>query len=109
NTTNNRFRPSRGSHVALGAEQVGVLGGDFDFTRLRYEYTSFFTLHESFLGYKTILKLTNNAEIIPQDESDVPTYERLYLGGQNFRGFGLRTVSPKAIRHDTLEQGTDPV
>ena len=55
------------------------------------------------------MKLSNNVSYIPQSSGDVPTYERVYLGGNTFRGFGFRTVSPKGIRHDTLTQGTDPV
>ncbi len=109
NTTNDRFRPSRGSHITLAAEQVGALGGDFSFTNLRSDYSTFFALHESFLGYKTILKLSNTIGYIPQSSDDVPTYERLYLGGNSFRGFRYRTISPKGIRHDTLTQGEDPV
>jgi outer membrane protein assembly factor BamA len=105
-TTDDRFRPSRGSRVGMGIEQVGV---DFSFTKLDYQYTSFFAINESFLGYKTVLKLQNNAGYIPQGQDEVPVYERYYLGGQNFRGFAYRTISPKGIRHDTMTQGDDPV
>lgn len=108
-TTDDRNRPSRGTRLELGAEQVGVLGGDFDFTHLKYSYTAFFPIYESFLGYKTVLRLTNRIEYEPQGQNTVPVYERLYLGGQSFRGFNFRAVSPIGIRHDTMLPGDDPV
>ena len=58
NTTNDTIRPTRGSRLELGIEQAGALGGDYDFTKLAVQYNTFLTLYESFLGYKTILKLS---------------------------------------------------
>ncbi|NQX96138.1 MAG: BamA/TamA family outer membrane protein, partial [Erythrobacter sp.] len=44
-----------------------------------------------------------------QDRNDTPTYERFYMGGQSFRGFNFRTVSPKGIRNDNSMQSDDPI
>ena len=40
---------------------------------------------------------------------DVYVTERFYLGGQNFRGFDFRGISPRGIRNDTGTPGDDPV
>jgi outer membrane protein insertion porin family len=109
NTADSNTRPTRGTRTTLSVEQVGALGGDFNFTKLQGEHTAFFTLYESFLGYKTILKLNGQFGYIPQGQDDAPIYERYYLGGQSFRGFAFRGVSPRGIRNDTGERGRDPV
>ncbi len=100
-------RPGQGTRLELGFEQVGALGGDFTFTRTVADYTAFLTLYEDFLGRKSILKLNSRIGYI--FGGDAPTYERFYLGGRTFRGFDFREVSPKGIRADTGELGTDPV
>ena len=108
-TTDSRFRPTRGTRLELAAEQVGALGGDFTFTRLSANHTLFVPVYEDFLGRTTVLSLHTNVGYIPQSESDVPVFERFYLGGRSFRGFRFREVSPKGIRNDTRELGGDPV
>jgi outer membrane protein insertion porin family len=108
NTTDDRFRPSRGSRMDFGVEQIGLTGGDFDFTKLSAEYLGFFTLYESFLGYRTLLKLDARAGYIPQGQGDAPVYERYFLGGQSFRGFSFRAISPIGRRADGTATG-DPV
>ena len=109
NTFDNQLRPSRGTRTALSAEQTGVLGGDFTFGKLSLDHTLYIPIRESFEGHRTILALSGRVGYIPQDRADVPTYERFYLGGRNFRGFDFRTVSPKGIRNDTGLLGNDPV
>lgn len=108
-TYDNIYRPSKGTRIVLSAEQVGLLGGDFDFTKLGAEYTTFFKLREDALGRKSILSLNFATNYIPADRDDVPVYERYYLGGRSMRGFGFRTVSPKGIRNDNGERSDDPV
>jgi outer membrane protein insertion porin family len=108
-TTDDRLRPSRGSYTSLGVDQFGALGGDYSFTRIAAGYKAFITLHESFLGYKTVLKLDSSVGYIPQGQGEAPLFERLYLGGQSFRGFSNRGVSPVGIRKDTGQLGRDPV
>jgi outer membrane protein insertion porin family len=96
-----RFRPSRGSITSLGVNQVGVLGGDFEYTVLSGEHTVFLTLDESFTGAKTVLRWRTALDWAPQGQDAVPTYERFFLGGQSFRGFDFRAVSPVGIAADT--------
>jgi outer membrane protein insertion porin family len=96
-TLDSRVRPTRGTRVQIGAEQVGALGGDRDFTRLNLDGVAYLTLYEDFRGRNTILKVDTRVGYIPQDASAVPVYERSYLGGRNFRGFDFRTVSPRGF------------
>jgi outer membrane protein assembly factor BamA len=108
-TFDNTFRPSKGTRVVLSAEQVGLLGGDYNFSKVGADYTTYFKIREDALGRKTILSLNLSTNYIPQDREDVPVYERYYLGGRSFRGFDFRTVSPKGIRNDNGEPSDDPV
>lgn len=108
-TTNDRFRPSKGSRLDLSIERVGLPGDEFQFTKLHSDYTLFLNVYESFLGYKTILKLHNEMALIPEGQDQAPTYERYFLGGRAFRGFGTRAVSPVGVRHDNGQPSDDPV
>ena len=100
------FLPNRGSVTEVAAEQVT---GDFSFTKINAEHSVYIPVRRDILGRNTVLSLTTRASYIPQDNDEVPTYERLYLGGQSFRGFDFREVSPKGIRNDTLGPSPDPV
>ena len=86
-----------------------IAGGDFTFTKLNAQHSVYMTLHESFEGYRTILELKGRASWIPQGRDETPVYERYYLGGQNFRGFDFRTVSPKGISASTGLQTSEPI
>ncbi len=108
-TLDNRFRPRRGSRTEIGIEQVGALGGDFTFTKLNVEHEFFVPVYEDFLGRTTVFSTRVAAKYIPQNKDDVPVYERYYLGGQSFRGFDFRGVSPVGIRNDTGQLGDDPI
>ena len=55
-----------------------------------------------------MVRLKGEVQWIPQGQSEVQVYERIYLGGQSFRGFEFRTISPKGVRADNGEVG-DPV
>lgn len=104
-----RFRPSRGSTTAFTVEQVGALGGDFDFTKFTAEHSVFIPIFEDYLDRRTVLSFSTKIGYIPQGNNETPTYERFYMGGQNFRGFQFRTVSPKGIRNDNGQPSPDPV
>ncbi len=106
-TLNDSFRPSRGSRTSFDLEQIGVLGGDFDFTRFEASHTVYLTLDEDFIGRKSIFSLTGRMGYLFGGET--PTYERFFLGGRSLRAFDYRTVSPKGIRNDTGRVGRDPV
>ena len=92
NTLDNQIVPTRGSVTQLGFEFVT---GDFNFQQLSGEYALFVPLRRDFFGRTTVLSLNTRASYIPQDREDVPTFERFFLGGQSFRGFDFRTISPR--------------
>jgi len=106
-TYDNRLHPSRGSKMQLQFEQVGVFGGDFDFSRIEAEHSVYFTLDEDFLGRKSILSMSTRMGYL--FGGDTPTYERFYLGGRSFRGFDYRTISPKGIQNNNGKPSQDPV
>ncbi len=105
-TTDSAFRPTRGSRTRLGVEQVV---GDFTFTNFNARHTVFVPIRQDYLGRNTILSFTGEVGYIPQGNDETPTYERFYLGGQSFRGFQFRTVSPKGVRNDNGQPSDDPV
>jgi outer membrane protein insertion porin family len=108
-TTDSNITPSRGTRLNLGLAQYGAFGGDYDFTRITGGYSQFWTLDEDFLGRKTILSLRLSAGYIPQDNDDVPLFERFYSGGRDFRGFAFRGIGPRGVRNDNMLLGDDPV
>jgi outer membrane protein insertion porin family len=105
-TVDSIFRPTRGSRTRFSVEQVV---GDFTFTNFNARHTVFVPVREDYLGRSTILSLTGEIGYIPQGNDETPTYERYYMGGQSFRGFDFRTVSPKGIRNDNGQPSDDPV
>ncbi len=107
-TVDNRFRPTKGTRTELGIEQVGVLGGDYDYTKLQAAYSFFLTVDENELGYKTVLSLNSRVGWIPQ-EDESPVFERFYLGGRSFRGFDFRGIGPTGIRNDNGQRGDEHV
>lgn len=109
NTLNDPYTPSKGTRIELGLEQVGAVGGDFDFTIMRLEHQVFLPLYEDFFGRPTVLSLATKTSYIPQGSESAPVFERFYLGGQSLRGFAFRTVSPRGIRNDTHTLGNEPV
>lgn len=100
------FLPSSGSRTELSFEQVA---GDFNFSTIRAEHSVYIPIRQDFLGRDTVLKFDIQTAYQPQGEDEVPTYERMYLGGASFRGFEFRAVSPKGIRNDNGQLGDDPV
>ena len=106
NTLDSRVRPTSGSRTSIGIEQVA---GDFTFTPIEIKHNMFIPIREDYLGRSTVLKLSSELGYIPQDRDSSPTYERYYLGGQDFRGFEFRSISPKGIRNDTGLASDDPV
>tara|TARA_R110000737_G_scaffold251825_3_gene261334 strand:+ start:33994 stop:36690 length:2697 start_codon:yes stop_codon:yes gene_type:complete len=106
NTLDNRIRPSSGSRSSISIEQVV---GDYTFTPINLKHNTFIPIREDYLGRSTILKLSSELGYIPQGRDNTPTYERYYSGGQDFRGFEFRTISPKGIRNDNGLPSDDPV
>jgi outer membrane protein insertion porin family len=108
-STDSRLFPSRGTKFEIILERVGLLGGDFDFTRSRVKYIAFWTVNEDFLSRKTVVSFRSEVGLIfGQNES--PVFERFYAGGhRSFRGFGFRGVGPRGVRNNTGLVGDDPV
>ena len=105
-TLNSLTRPTRGSRTRLSVEQVM---GDFEFTKLEASHSTFIPIREDYLGRSTVLNLRGKIGYIPQGRENTPTYERFYMGGQSFRGFNFRSVSPKGIRNDNGLPSDDSV
>jgi outer membrane protein insertion porin family len=106
-TFDHPVRPSRGTRIAFRAEQVFT--ADDTFTKLGATHLVYITLYEDAIGSRTTLALRTQADWIPQDQQDVPFYERYTQGGAGFRGFGVRGIGPVGVRNDTGEPGGDQV
>jgi outer membrane protein insertion porin family len=108
-TTDSRIFPTRGNRWEFNAEQIGALGGDYDFSKISSEFRQFWTVDEDFFGRRTVLSWRVKASIIPED-NEAPFFERLYLGGQSsFRGFEFRGVGPRGIQNNTGTEGDEAV
>jgi outer membrane protein insertion porin family len=105
-TLDSLTRPTKGARSEISIEQVV---GDFQFTKIELSHSVFIPIREDYLGRSTVLNLRGRIGYIPQDRNETPTYERFYMGGQSFRGFNFRTVSPKGIRNDTGMASDDSI
>ncbi|MFO0832484.1 MAG: outer membrane protein assembly factor BamA [Phycisphaerales bacterium] len=92
-TLDREMYPTSGTKASFGITQYGLIGDD-TFTLLSAEYSKYFKLEEDVVGDATTLLFRTSVQYIPGDTDVAPFYERLYLGGQNFRGFALRGASP---------------
>lgn len=108
-TLNSNIRPSSGTKFDVGVERVGALGGDYDFTKISSNSSAYFTIAEDFLGRKTVLHLRNSIAYIPEGVGKAPVFERLYLGGRDFRGFRFRGVSPRGFADPDGPGGAAPI
>ena len=107
-TADSFFTPGRGSRTEVGFEQVGALGGSFEFSRVNAGFTKFWTVDRDFLERRTIVSFAVDSGYILQ-ENEAPVFERFYAGGRSFRGFDFRGIGPRGVRNDTGELGDDPV
>ncbi|MEA3223156.1 MAG: outer membrane protein assembly factor BamA [Thermodesulfobacteriota bacterium] len=91
-TTNDYYRPTRGSNVSASIEYAG-LGGDYHFTRTTAKAAKFFPIYKD----KVALMLKARWGTINGAEGDkVPLYERFSLGGlSSIRGFKYGEVGPR--------------
>ena len=101
-----RLTPTRGSTTSMSIEQVA---GDFTFTPINLRHQIYVPLRDDYLGRSTVLSLSSRIGYIPQGRDNTPTYERYFLGGQNFRGLDFRTVSPRGVRNDNGNPSPDPI
>lgn len=90
-TTDSRFRPSRGYNFDMGYEQVI---GDHTFGILTATQRWYRTLHEDLAGHKTVLETKVHAGTVV---GDAPPFEKFYVGGiGSMRGFDYRGISPRS-------------
>jgi len=94
-TIDRMSRPTRGSRMQWNIGNWGVFGGDRDFNKVSFDYTTYLALDRDFLGRITTLRLDGQVGQIFGGEA--PTYDQFYLGGRSLRGFQFRTVSPRGI------------
>jgi outer membrane protein insertion porin family len=93
-TSDSRIVPSRGSRFVLSWEQVGALGGDYDFAKPTASFTYYHTLRTDVLDRKSVLALRADTGFIG---GDAPVFERFYAGGfGSVRGFSFRGITPRA-------------
>ena len=104
-TINSFYRPSRGSRLSLSLAPFWVTNTGNFFLSAEAGLTTYLTLSEDFLGRKSTLKLTSRFAYIFGGQA--PTFEKFYLGGNSFRGFQFRTISPKAT--GTVGSPTTPI
>jgi outer membrane protein insertion porin family len=96
-TTDNRFRPTKGYNFDFGYEQVG---GDFTFGILSGTQRWYHTLYEDLSELKTVLETKIHAGTII---GDAPLFEKFYAGGTSTcRGFDYRGISPRAFNEDPI-------
>jgi len=100
-----RVFPTEGARTEISVEQVL---GDFQFNKITASHEVWIPVYEDFLGRRTVFSIRTEGQWIPQ-EDEAPFYERYFLGGNSFRGFDFRGVSPRGIRNDTGEPSDDPI
>lgn len=90
-TTDSRFRPSRGYNFDAGYEQVL---GDFTFGVISATQRWYTTLYEDLSENKTVLETKIWGAAIA---GDAPAFEKFYIGGiGSMRGFDYRGISPRS-------------
>ena len=102
-TVDSRLFPTKGSRASVGLWQVGAIGGDYEFTKLTFEFNKFWTVDEDFMGRKTTLAFNTKMGYILQD-NEAPIFERFFAGGhRSFRGFRYRGVGPYGLKTNGRE------
>lgn len=92
-TTNSYFLPSEGYRLNGSYE---IAGADFNFHRVNFRASEYWTTHTTIEGFKHILAIRGRAGwSAPIGGTPVPLFERFYAGGsQSLRGFDFRGVGP---------------
>ncbi len=91
-TTNDAYRPTHGSDLAVSVEYAG-LGGDYHFTRTNLKAAFFFPLYKDQLA----LMLKGRFGVVNGGNGeDVPDAELFEMGGMNtVRGFEYGDIGPR--------------
>jgi len=96
-TTDSRFRPTKGYNFDFGYEQVAM---DYTFGVLSGTQRWYHTLYEDLSELKTVLETKVHGGTIV---GDAPVYEKFYAGGTStIRGFDYRGVSPRGSNGDPI-------
>ena len=92
-TVDSPLTPTRGSLYLVGAKITGgLLGGEISMLKPRFEWTRFQPVFKNHvLGLHVVYEF-----IKPLQGSDVPFWERFYLGGErSLRGYEIYTIGPR--------------
>ena len=94
NTVDSPLTPSRGSlYYASCKFAGGILGGDISIIKPSFEWTHF---HPIIMNHSFGLHMECQL-IEPIGGSDVPFWERFYLGGErSIRGYNIYTIGPRS-------------
>jgi outer membrane protein insertion porin family len=93
-TTDSRLVPTEGYRLAIGWEQVGALGGDYDFGKPFVSFAWYKTVRTDIFDRKSVFATRADAAWVV---GDAPVFERYYGGGfGSIRGFEFQGVSPRA-------------
>lgn len=98
-TTNDFFRPTKGSDIAVSFEYAG-LGGDYHYSRATAKYAQFFPIYKD----KVALMLKFRwGTINPALGDELPEDELFTLGGLNsIRGFRYGDIGPRDSYGNTI-------
>ena len=101
-TTDNRFRPTRGHMASLNLDFAG-LGGSVRYARARINASKYWNMGGNFIfsisaegGHIKGLKNRGGAGV-----DDVRLTDRFFLGEPQLRGFDIRGVGPRVLRYET--------
>jgi outer membrane protein insertion porin family len=93
-TTDSRLIPTEGYRFAVGWEQVGALGGDYDFGKPSASLAVYRTVRTDVFDRKSVLAARADIGYIV---GDAPVFERFFGGGfGSIRGFDFQGVTPRA-------------
>jgi len=93
-TTDSRLLPTEGYRVSFGWEQVGALGGEYNFGKPAISAAWYKTVRTDILDRKSVVALRADVGYIT---GDAPVFERFYAGGfGSLRGFSYRGISPRS-------------
>ena len=99
NSTNSRFRPTRGETFSITGEYAG-LGGSVEYARIRGKAAKYWSVFNGFIfsltaegGYIKGLKDREGEGV-----DDVLLTDRFFLGEPQIRGFDIRGVGPRVLR-----------
>ena len=93
NTVDSPLTPSRGTlYLASCKFAGGILGGDISLIKPRFEWTFYHPITKTHvIGFHLEYQFVK-----PLEGSDVPFWERFYLGGErSIRGYDIYTIGPR--------------